>query len=93
MKKNIFSLLSDNQKYLLCVPCFFDRSRDYKVKVIKEYKHYYILENGKKISKVKGRWLSNVNNLLEYSDLCNYRNEDGSTYRDELDEEMDRIDK
>ena len=83
MKKNIFSILSDNQKYLLCVPNWFDHSRDYKVKVAKECKHYYILENGKKISKVKGRWLNNVNDPLEYSDLCSYRNEDGSRYSDE----------
>ena len=82
-KKSVFSILSDNQKYLLCVPNFFDRSKDYKVKVVKECKHYYILENGKKIGKLKGRWLRNVNNPLEYSDLCSYRNEDGSRYGDE----------
>ena len=83
MKKNPFSILSDNQKYLLCIPNMFDHSKDYKVKVVKEYKHYYILENGKKISKVKGRWLSNVNNPHEMSDLCNYRNENGFCYSDE----------
>ena len=82
-KKSPFGILSDNQKYLLCVPNSFDRSEDYKVKVVKECKHYYILENGKKIGKLKGRWLGNVNNSLEYSDLCNYRNEDGSRYGDE----------
>ena len=83
MKKNIFSILSDNQKYLLCVPNWHDHSRDYKVKVAKEYKHYYILENGKKISKVKGKFLADVNNPNAYSDMCNYRNEDGSCYGDE----------
>ena len=82
-KKNPFSILSDNQKYLLCVPNWFDRSKDYKINVLKEYKHYYILGNGKKISKVLGRMLGNVNNPLEYSDLCSYRNEDGSRYGDE----------
>lgn len=55
MKKNPFSILSDNQKYLLCIPNFFDRSKDYKIKVVEEYKHFYILENGDKISKVKGK--------------------------------------
>ena len=85
MKKSYFSILSDNQKYLLCIPTFFDRSKDFKIKVRKEYKHYYILENGDKISKLKGKWLSNVDNPLKYSTLCNYRNEDGSDYRDELD--------
>ena len=55
MKKSCFSILSDNQKYLLCIPTFFDRSKDFKIKVRKEYKHYYILENGDKISKVKGK--------------------------------------
>ena len=44
MKKSMFSILSDNQKYLLCIPTFFDRSKDFKIKVRKEYKHYYILE-------------------------------------------------
>ena len=84
MKKSCFSILSDNQKYLLYIPTFFDRSKDFKIKVRKEYKHYYILENGDKISKLKGKWMSNVDDPLKYS-TCNYRNEDGSDYRDELD--------
>ena len=83
MKKNPFNILSDNQKYLLCVPNWFDRSKDYKVKVAKEYKYTYLLENGKKISKVKGKFIININNPNEYSDMCNYRNEDGSCYGDE----------
>jgi len=61
-KKNPFTRLSDNQEYLIECVCMFDRSKDIKHKVIKETKYYYILENGDKISKVKGRWLSNVNN-------------------------------
>lgn len=86
MKKSIFSILSDNQKYLLCIPTFFDRSKDFKIKVRKECKYYYILENGDKISKLKGNWLSNVDDPLKYSTHCNYRNEDGTDYRDELNE-------
>ena len=85
MKKSCFSILSDNQKYLLCVPTFFDHSKDFKMKVRKEYKHCYILENGDKISKLKGKWLSNVDDPLKYSTRCNYRNEDGTDYKDELD--------
>ena len=84
MKKSCFSILSDNQKYLLCIPTFFDRSKDFKIKVRKEYKHYYVLENGDKISKVKGKWLSNVDDSLKYSTHCGYRNEDGSDYHDKL---------
>ena len=84
MKKSCFSILSDNQKYLLCVPTFFDRSKDFKIKVRNECKHYYILENGDKISKLKGKWLNNVDDPHKFSTLCNYRNEDGSDYRDEL---------
>ena len=83
MKKNPFSILSDNQEYLLCVPNWFDHSKDYKVKVVKECKHYYILENGKKIGKLKGKFLADVNNPHAFSDMCNYRNEDGSCYGDE----------
>ena len=82
-KKNPFSILSDNQKYLLCIPNWFDRSKDYKINVLKEYKHYYILGNGKKISKVLGRMLGDVNDPNAFSDLCSYRNEDGSCYGDE----------
>lgn len=85
MKKSMFSILSDNQKYLLCIPTFFDRSKDFKMKVRKEYKHYYILENGDKISKLKGTWLSNVDDPLKYSPRYRCRNEDGSDYQDELD--------
>ena len=85
MKKSCFSILSDNQKYLLCIPTFFDRSKDFKMNVRKEYKHYYILENGDKISKSKGKWLNNVDNPHKFSTQCSYRNEDGSDYRDELD--------
>lgn len=85
MKKSCFSILSDNQKYLLCIPTFFDRSKDFKMKVKKEYKHYYILENGDKISKLKGKWLNNIDDYFKYSTLCNYRNENGSTYHTELD--------
>lgn len=35
MKKSYFSILSDNQKYLLCIPTFFDRFMDFKIKVRK----------------------------------------------------------
>lgn len=83
MRKNPFSILSDNQKCLLCIPNWFDHSKDYKVKVAKECKHYYILENGKKIGKLKGKFLGDVNNPHAFSDMCNYRNEDGSCYGDE----------
>lgn len=48
--------------------------------MIKETKYYYILENGDKISKVKSRWISNVNNEGAYSTLHSYYNGDGSTY-------------
>lgn len=89
MKKSCFSILSDNQKYLLCIPTFFDRSKDFKMKVRNEYKHYYILENGDKISKLKGKWLSNVDDSSKYSTACSYRNEDGSDYRDELDKQFE----
>jgi hypothetical protein len=58
----------------------FDRSKDIKHKVIKETAYYYILENGDKISKTKGRWLSNVNDECAYSTLHSYYNGDGSTY-------------
>lgn len=79
-KKNPFTRLSDNQEYLIECVCMFDRSKDIKHKVIKETKYYYILENGDKISKIKGRWLSNVNNKNAYSTLHSYYNGDGSTY-------------
>lgn len=74
MKKSCFSILSDNQKYLLCIPTFFDRSKDFKIKVRKEYKHYYILENGDKISKLKRCvWLNNVDDSHKFSSRCRYK--------------------
>lgn len=79
-KKNPFTRLSDNQEYLIECVCMFDRSKDIKHKVMKETTYYYILENGDKISKTKGRWLSNINDECAYSTLHSYYNGDGSTY-------------
>lgn len=79
-KKNPFTRLSDNQRYIIERVCTFDRSKDIKHKVVKETTYCYILENGDKISKVKGRWLSNVNDVSAYSTLHSYYNGDGSVY-------------
>lgn len=68
MNKSQF-VLSDGQTELIACPNIKDRSMDFKVKVIKESRLFYYLENGKIIRKSIGRCRGN-----QILDFCRYFN-------------------